>query len=143
MRSNYMGIMFDYKDSESKREVIKPGIYEGEITSARLGISAAGNDMIIIGVQPNGSNSSIRDHIVFSPKAKWKARQFFDCFGLAPEDGEDASQMEIDDDFVNDLIGKIGEMRIGIESYNGIKRNRIVEYLPFDEEGDQEEDNDE
>jgi hypothetical protein len=135
-----MGIMFNYNDSETKREVIKPGEYEGEITSARLGISAAGNDMIIIGVQPEGSSTSIRDHIVFSPKAKWKARQFFDCFGLAPEEGEDASQMEIDDDFVNDLIGKIGDIRVGVESYNGIKRSRIVEYLPLDEEGDEEED---
>jgi hypothetical protein len=135
-----MGIMFNYNDSETKREVIKPGEYEGEITSARLGISAAGNDMIIIGVQPEGSSTSNRDHIVISPKAKWKARQFFDCFGLAPEEGEDASQMEIDDDFVNDLIGKIGDIRVGVESYNGIKRSRIVEYLPLDEEGDEEED---
>jgi hypothetical protein len=137
-----MGIMFDYNDSETRREVIKQGEYEGEITSARLGISAAGNDMIIIGVKIDGSSTSIRDHIVFSPKAKWKARQFFDCFDLAPEEGEDASQMEIDDDFVNDLVGKIGNIRVGIESYNGIKRNRIVEYLPFDEEGDQEDEND-
>jgi len=138
-----MSFMFNYQDSETKREVIKPGEYEGEITSARLGISAAGNDMVIIGVQPQGSSVSIRDHIVFSPKAKWKARQFFDCFGLAPEDGEDASQIEIDEDFVNDLIGKIGDIRVGIESYNGIKRNRIVEYLPLDEEEDQEDENDE
>ena len=121
-----MAIVFNYDESESKREVIKPGEYVGEITSARLGISAAGNDMIIIGVQPEGSSTSIRDHIVFSPKAKWKARQFFDCFGLAPEDGESASQMEIDDDFVNDLIGKFGDIRVGLESYNGIKRNRIL-----------------
>jgi len=138
-----MSITFNYHDSEAKREVIKPGEYEGEITSARLGISAAGNDMVIIGVQPEGSSTSIRDHIVFSAKAKWKARQFFDCFGLAPEDGEDASQIEIDEDFVNDLIGKIGDIRVGIESYNGIKRNRIVEYLPLDEEEDQEDENDE
>jgi hypothetical protein len=48
--------------------------------------------------------------------------------------------MEIDDDFVNDLIGKIGDIRVGVESYNGIKRSRIVEYLPLDEEGDEEED---
>lgn len=135
-----MGIMFNYNDSETKREVIKPGEYEGEITSARLGISSAGNDMLVLGIQPEGSSMSIRDHIVFSPKAKWKARQFFDCFGLAPEEGEDASQMEIDDDFVNDLIGKIGDIRVGVESYNGIKRSRIVEYLPLDEEGDEEED---
>lgn len=138
-----MGIMFDYKDSESKREIIKPGIYEGEITSAKLGMSAAGNDMIILAVKPNGGTASIRDHVVFAPKAKWKARQFFDCFGLAPEDGEDASPIEIDDDFVNDLVGKIGDIRIGIESYNGIKRNRIVEYLPFDEERDEEDESDE
>jgi hypothetical protein len=41
--------------------------------------------------------------------------------------------MEIDDDFVNDLIGKVGTIRVGIESYNGIKRNRIVEYIPVED----------
>lgn len=135
-----MAIIFDYQNSESKRELIKPGEYEGEITSARLGLSANGNDMLVVGIQPDGSNTSIRDHIVFSAKAKWKVRQFFDCFDLAPEDNEDGSQMEIDDEFVNDLIGRSGTIRVGVESYNGIKRNRILEYLPIEdaeEEGDE------
>ena len=129
---------FDYKNSETSREVIKPGEYEGEITSARLGISSNGNDMLVVGIQPEDSNTSIRDHIVFSAKAKWKVRQFLDCFDLAPEDDEDGSQMEIDDDFVSDLIGKVGTVRVGVESYNGIKRNRIVEYLPV-EDGENDE----
>jgi hypothetical protein len=128
-----MSITFDYKNSESKREIIKPGEYEGEITSARLGISVNGNDQLIVGIQPEDSNTSIRDHIVFSAKAKWKVKQFLDCFDLAPEGDEDDAQMEIDDDFVNDLIGKVGTIRVGIESYNGIKRNRIVEYIPFED----------
>ena len=128
-----MSITFDYKNSESKREIIKPGEYEGEITSARLGISVNGNDQLIVGIQPEDSNTSIRDHIVFSAKAKWKVKQFLDCFDLAPEGDEDDAQMEIDDDFVNDLIGKIGTIRVGIESYNGIKRNRIVEYIPVED----------
>ena len=128
-----MSITFDYKNSESKREIIKPGEYEGEITSARLGISVNGNDQLIVGIQPEDSNTSIRDHIVFSPKAKWKVKQFLDCFDLAPEGDEDDAQMEIDDDFVNDLIGKVGTIRVGIESYNGIKRNRIVEYIPVED----------
>jgi hypothetical protein len=128
-----MSITFDYKNSESKREIIKPGEYEGEITSARLGLSSNGNDQLIVGIQPEDSNTSIRDHIVFSPKAKWKVKQFLDCFDLAPEGDEDDAQMEIDDDFVNDLIGKVGTIRVGIESYNGIKRNRIVEYIPVED----------
>jgi len=128
-----MSITFDYKNSESKREIIKPGEYEGEITSARLGISVNGNDQLIVGIQPEDSNISIRDHIVFSAKAKWKVKQFLDCFDLAPQGDEDDAQMEIDDDFVNDLIGKVGTIRVGIESYNGIKRNRIVEYIPVED----------
>lgn len=132
--------MFDYKNSESSREVIKPGEYEGEITSARLGISSNGNDMLVVGIQPEESNTSIRDHIVFAAKAKWKVRQFLDCFDLAPDGEEDSGQMEIDDDFVSDLIGKVGTIRVGIESYNGIKRNRIVEYLPAEDEEDTEGD---
>lgn len=135
---------FDYRNSETSREVIKPGEYEGEITSARLGISSNGNDQLIVGIQPEDSNTSIRDHIVFSAKAKWKVRQFLDCFGLAPDDEQDSSLVEIDDDFVSDLIGKVGTVRVGVESYNGIKRNRIVQYLPFeDEENEGEDENDE
>ena len=132
-----MSITFDYKNSESKRELIRPGEYEGEITSARLGVSSSGSDMLTIEIQPEGSDTSIRDHIVFSQKAKWKARKFFDCFDLAPD--EDDALMEIDDDFVNDLIGKVGTIRVGIELYNGIKRNRIVGYLPFDQEDENNE----
>ena len=132
-----MSITFDYKNSESKRELIRPGEYEGEITSARLGVSSSGSDMLTIGIQPEGSDTSIRDHIVFSQKAKWKARKFFDCFDLAPD--EDDALMEIDDDFVNDLIGKVGTIRVGIELYNGIKRNRVVGYLPFDQEDENNE----
>lgn len=135
-----MSITFDYKNSESKREIIKPGEYEGEITSARLGISANGNDQIIVGIQPEDSNTSIRDHIVFSAKAKWKVKQFLDCFDLAPEGDEGDAPMEIDDDFVNDLIGKGGMIRVGTESYNGIKRNRIVEYIPFEDAESEEDD---
>ena len=132
-----MSITFDYKNSESKRELIRPGEYEGEITSARLGVSSSGSDMLTIEIQPEGSDISIRDHIVFSQKAKWKARKFFDCFDLAPD--EDDALMEIDDDFVNDLIGKVGTIRVGIELYNGIKRNRVVGYLPFDQEDENNE----
>ena len=135
-----MPITFDYRNSDSKREIIKPSEYEGEITSAKLAVSASGNDMLVIEIQPEGSSSSIRDHIVFSPKAKWKARKFFDCFDLAPDGDEDEAQMEIDDDFVNDLIGKVGTIRVGIESYNGIKRNRIVEYIPFEDAENEEDD---
>jgi len=131
---------FDYNNSESSREVIKPGEYEGEITSARLGISSNGNDMLVVGIQPEDSNTSIRDHIVFSAKAKWKVKQFLDCFDLAPEGDEGDAPMEIDDDFVNDLIGKVGTIRVGIESYNGIKRNRIVEYIPFEDAENEEDD---
>ena len=132
-----MSITFDYKNSESKRELIRPGEYEGEITSARLSVSSSGSDMLTIEIQPEGSDTTIRDHIVFSQKAKWKARKFFDCFDLAPD--EDDALMEIDDDFVNDLIGKVGTIRVGIELYNGIKRNRIVGYLPFDQEDENNE----
>ena len=132
-----MSITFDYKNSESKRELIRPGEYEGEITSARLGVSSSGRDMLTIEIQPEGSDISIRDHIVFSQKAKWKARKFFDCFDLAPDEDDDL--MEIDDDFVNDLIGKVGTIRVGIELYNGIKRNRVVGYLPFDQEDENNE----
>ena len=131
---------FDYNNSESSREVIKPGEYEGEITSARLGISSNGNDMLVVGIQPEDSNTSIRDHIVFSAKAKWKVKQFLDCFDLAPEGDEGDAPMEIDDDFVNDLIGKGGMIRVGIESYNGIKRNRIVEYIPFEDAENEQDD---
>ena len=134
-----MSITFDYKNSESKRELIRPGEYEGEITSARLGVSSSGSDMLTIEIQPEGSDTSIRDHIVFSQKAKWKARKFFDCFDLAPD--EDDALMEIDDDFVNDLIGKVGTIRVGIESYHGIKRNQIVEYIPFEDSENEEDDN--
>ena len=135
-----MPIIFDYQNSESKRELLRPGEYEVEIISAELGVSSNGNDQLKVALQPEGSTTVIRDYIPFSAKAKWKVRQFLDCFDLAPDEEEDATQMEIDDEFVEDLVGKVGNVKIGTESYNGIKRNRIFEYLPFDAE---EQENDE
>lgn len=129
-----MAVIFKYNSEENKRELIKPGVYGAEITSASLGMSQAGNDTLRITVKPDGSNNGICDHIAFTPGAKWKFKQFVDCFDLAPEDSGDDTQIEIDDEFVSDLLGRTGDVRVGYKFRNGIKINNITEYLPFDEE---------
>ena len=40
---------------------------------------------------------------------------------------------------INDLIGKTGYVQIGIETFNGIKRNKVIDYLEPEED---EEDDD-
>ena len=124
---------YSISGAENTRRLIKPGVYEVTIESADLRTSSQGNEMIVLRLKLTDEGTIVYDQVVFSPNAKWKVKAFLECFDIPAEDGEDES-ITIDDDFADDLIGKTGTVRIGVEPYNGIKRNRVHKYLPMDEE---------
>lgn len=79
-----MGNWDDYRREERPR--LTPGDYRVEIVSAEEKESKAGNPMLVIGVQPNGSNITINHYIV---KNEWFNRNmtdFFDSFNI--DDGD-------------------------------------------------------
>ena len=131
--------VFKYGEKNSRRKVLVPGEYEVNIDSADIRTSSNGNEMIVLNLKTAEEETLIYDRIVFSPKTHWKVRQFLDCFDLGPETDDEEAEINIDNDFINDLIGKTGYVQIGIETFNGIKRNKVVDYLEPEED---EEDDD-
>ena len=128
-----------YGEKTSRRKVLEPGEYEVIIDSADIKTSSNGNEMIVLNLKTSEEETIIYDRIVFSPQTHWKVRQFLDCFDLGPETEDEEAEINIDNDFINDLIGKIGDVQIDIETFNGIKRNKVVNYLEPEED---EEDDD-
>ena len=128
-----------YGEKTSRRKVLEPGEYEVIIDSADIKTSSNGNEMIVLNLKTSEEETIIYDRIVFSPQTHWKVRQFLDCFDLGPETEDEEAEINIDNDFINDLIGKIGDVQIDIETFNGIKRNKVVDYLEPEED---EEDDD-
>lgn len=79
-----MGNWDDYRREERPR--LSPGDYRVEIVSVEEKESKAGNPMLVIGVQPNGSKIIIYHYIV---KNEWFNRNmtdFFDSFNI--DDGD-------------------------------------------------------
>lgn len=129
-----------YGESSGRRKVLEPGEYEVSIDSADMRTSSNGNEMLVLNLKPTDEDVLIHDRIVFSPKAQWKVRQFLDCFDLGPDTEDENAEINIDDAFIDELVGLTGNVRIRVGVYNGIKRNEVAAYL---EPSDNEEEDDE
>ena len=129
-----------YGESNNRRKILDPGEYEVTIDSADIRTSSNGNEMLVLNLKPTEEDVLIYDRIVFSPKTQWKVRQFLDCFDLGPDSDDENAEINIDDAFVDDLIGLSGTAQIRVGTYNGIKRNEVGAYLESD---DNEEEDDE
>jgi hypothetical protein len=131
--------IFKYGKKDSRRKVLEPGEYEVIIDSADIRTSSNGNEMIVLSLKTTEEETLINDRIVFAPKTHWKVRQFLDCFDLGPETDDEEAEINISNEFIDDLVGKIGDVQIDIETFNGIKRNKVLNYLEPEED---EEDDD-
>ena len=131
--------IFKYGKKDSRRKVLEPGEYEVIIDSADIRTSSNGNEMIVLSLKTTEEETLINDRIVFAPKTHWKVRQFLDCFDLGPETDDEEAEINISNEFIDNLVGKIGDVQIDIETFNGIKRNKVLNYLEPEED---EEDDD-
>jgi hypothetical protein len=129
-----------YNESNKRRKILEPREYEVTIDSADIRTTMNGNEMLVLNLKPTDEDVVIYDRIVFSPKTQWKVRQFLDCFDLGPDTDDENAEINIDDAFVDNLIGLTGSVRIQVGTYNGIKRNEISAYIQSD---DNEEEDDE
>ena len=89
-------------------------------------VSRSGNEMLKITMEDVDSGTQITDFLFFTEKSAWKTDAFLKCFGVAPKKGE---EFELDQAFLATVQGKEGEAILGVEEYNGIKRNRVGEFL--------------
>ena len=129
-----------YGESNNRRRILEPGEYEVSIDSAEIRTSSNGNEMLAINMKVVNEDVLIHDRVVFANNTQWKVRQFLDCFNLGPESEDENAEINIDNEFVDDLIGLTGTVQIRVGTYNGIKRNEVAAYLEPD---DNEEEDDE
>jgi hypothetical protein len=114
-----------YKSSEptSRPEFVPAGNYAVEILNAEETISKQGNDMIELKLRIEPSGALCFDNLVFTPSAFWKIDAFRASTGevVLPEEN-----VNIDCDA---LIGRIGQVRLVVEEYNGRRRNKVTGWI--------------
>ena len=71
---------WDYTREESNR--LSAGDYRVEIVDAEEKTSKSGNKMIVVTVQPNGSNIKIQNYIVKNEYFNRNATELFDSFNI-------------------------------------------------------------
>lgn len=83
-----------------------------------------GSNMIklTLNVHADGGDVIVRDNIILTPRAMWKAAQFFACIGMF----EDAKKNGMNWD---KTVDKSGTLVIGHHTYDGKDYNDVTAYL--------------
>lgn len=109
-----MSIFDGYR--REKRKEIEPGIHRVCITDVKESVSSKGNPMLIITVQPSGSNIKINHYIVKNDYFNENLTDLYDSFDIPEGDFNYLS-----------WIGAVGAARL-IEDSNGyLKVKRFVD----------------
>ena len=101
---------------------VEPGDYQVEVVDAVETTSKNGHEMIELKLRTS-HGSYLYDFLVFIPSAFWK----IDAFRAAT--GEEVTPDEDVEITADDLIGRTGTARLGVEEYNGRKRNKVGAWL--------------
>jgi hypothetical protein len=117
---------YQFMDRKGGNTLLPEGDYKLRFVGGEFMVSRAGNEMLKITMEDVDSGAQITDFLFFTEKSAWKTDAFLKCFGVAPKRGE---EFDLDEAFLSKITGKEGEALIGVEEYNGVKRNRIGEFL--------------
>lgn len=119
-KSNVISV--DFTDVEAGGGMPTPdGYYVGEIMSAEMEASSAGNDMITVRWKTN-IGSTVFDRFVLLPQSLWVLRTALNCMGWDTPDGP----FDFDPD---DLIGEKCGLEIQNEEYEEKDQPRVTGYL--------------
>ena len=119
-RSNVISV--DFTDVEAGGGMPTPdGYYVGEIMSAEMEASQAGNDMITVRWKTN-IGSTVFDRFVLLPQSLWVLRTALNCMGYDTPDGP----FDFDPD---ELIGNKCGLEIQNEEYEEKDQPRVTGYL--------------
>ena len=129
---------FSPSEYEDKYELLPPGDYDFEVTSAKEKTSKSGSEMIelTLTIPVKDREYKVWDYLVFSEKSFWKLAAFAQAVGLekAVEAGELAAF---------DCEGKSGSVRIITEKSDQGESSKVKTYLsrpatptPIDKDGD-------
>ena len=117
---------YQFNDRKGGSSLLPEGEYKLRFNDGEFMVSRSGNEMLKITMEDVDSGTQITDFLFFTEKSAWKTDAFLKCFGVAPKKGE---EFELDQAFLATVQGKEGEAILGVEEYNGIKRNRVGEFL--------------
>lgn len=141
-----MGTFSDYQREETTR--IEPGNHRVVITGAEEATSkSSGNPMIVVEVQPSGSNIKIKNYLVKNQYFNRNMTQFFDSFDI--DDGDfallgwigamGAAKLEEDENGYLKVRWFIDKKKAAsLPEWQGEKpeRNTLTDFQEVDEDGD-------
>tara|TARA_Y100001973_G_C5204076_1_gene340080 strand:- start:3509 stop:3949 length:441 start_codon:yes stop_codon:yes gene_type:complete len=111
-------------DTATLPQTLEKGEYELRIKDYEFRTSKAGNEIINLMFEEKESKKYIWDNLVFTPKAQWKIKQFLGA--IEKEVGKSAN---MDESFMNDIVGEHLWVEVGTDSYGGKTKNTIEKYL--------------
>lgn len=111
--------------------MVEPGKYYIKAIGYETGITAKGDQKLTLRLQVK-DGPVVYDVLTFSPKAMWKMDVVLKAFSVSKKKPLPAkgSKMSIDEDFMNTyIIDGFCEANVIIDEYNGVKRNRVGDYV--------------
>jgi hypothetical protein len=115
-----------FKNRLNAANTLPEGEYELRIHKTDSATSKNGNFMVVLEMREDAKEVVVFDQLVFTEKTGWKIDSFLQCFDIDVAEDE---EVDFDDEFLEELVGKTGIVRIYIEDYNGIKKNKVAAYL--------------
>lgn len=126
---------FDTKEAQSGFDVIEPGLYVAKIKKVEQAESAAGNPMLVVSFQltkdkRNGAfkGASIRTWVALTKAADFKVKEFQLAVGQKPGKSIDL-----------DVDGKLVQIRVVADTYNGEPSAKVGKILALPTEDDDED----
>lgn len=127
---------FDFTNVQSFKRC-EEGIHTVKLVQIDEGTSQAGDDMLKATfevVSGNSKGARVFDNFVLTDKALWKLKMMLQGMGIKC-DGKIALDLD-------KIVGKLVDVEVAHEEYNGQKRARIMEYSKVMVEDDDDIDDD-
>lgn len=113
------------------------GQHTAKIVEVQENTTQAGDDMLTMVfevIKGDSKGARVFDNFVLTDKALWKLKQLLQVIGIKC-DGKIALDLD-------KLVGKVCDIAVYHEEYNGKMKARIDEYIALKRQNDDEEDND-
>jgi hypothetical protein len=106
------------------RELLAPGNYELEIVDHEFGVTQKGDDKLNLQVVENNTKCNIWCNLMFTDKTGWKVKSLLRALNV----GEEGVEVDVNDDMCGRMKGSKVWANVGIDEYNGTRRNQITRF---------------
>ena len=118
---------YEAPENPSRFSLFPEGKYEAELLSYEEKLSKTGNEMVELKMKvygSDGSESNIFDYLVGTKGMAWKIKAF--CMAAGLPYGQQPLPIQ-------QAVGKLFQVKVVTESYDGKDRNKIDDYYPLSE----------